>query len=154
MREIQQVLVRGYKGRGFGSSFIKWFTFAKNGVSHVSLVFRFKDGKAFEIEALQGEGVIIHEPNKEGDFVELIAPLTQQQAWECYQYAHSRIGSKYDWAGIYGFLRRKERHSEFKWFCSELVAWALWKAGYPLSRREPYQETPASVIDSLRLIDP
>lgn len=143
--------VRGYRGAGFGSKFIKWFTFGE--FSHVSLVFDFKDVQ-HEIEAIQGRGVICHPPNKEGDFADLVAPLSEEQILTAHMIAAGYVGADYDWKGIYGFLVRKKRNSEFKWFCSELVAYVLYTAGYRLSRRHPYQETPSTVMQSLRLLEP
>jgi len=156
MTFLKKVEVRCYRGRGTGSGFIKWFTFALSGITHVSLVFYFSDGSVIEIEALQWNGVIEHDPNspEENDFITLVAPLTEQQAWEAYEIAHSLVGAKYDWLGIWGFLRRKKRHSADKWFCSELVAYVLFKAGCALSRRQPFQETPAMVRDTMVLKAP
>jgi len=151
MKYITKVEVRGYKGVGAGSGFIKWFTFSLNEVTHVSIVFYFSDGQVVEIEAIQGKGVIIHRPTVGKEFIVRVADLSEQQSWEAYQLAQSLIGSDYDWKGIWGFVRRKKKHDEFKWFCSELVAYILWRVGLPLSRRKPFQETPATVTDSLVL---
>lgn len=146
------VRVRKYSGTGFGSGFIKWFTFAgKEGASHVSLIFRFSHGIDLEYESIQGSGVISHAP-REGTFTEYDVPLSAEQVETAYLVASTTHG-KYDWKGIWGFIVKKKRHSEFKWFCSEYVAYALYKAGYPLSRRDPYRETPQTVVDSLRLLE-
>lgn len=150
---IKRVIVRGYNGHGFGSGFIRRFTFGN--YSHVSLVFEWKDGMREEIEAIQGDGVIKHAPWKEGekDFDELVATLTLEQALDLFDVVSGLIGSSYDWKGIWGMFRRKNKHNPDKWFCSELVAYGLYKAGYPLSRREPYRETPTSVMESFRLVE-
>ena len=148
---IQSLKVRGYNGQGFGSGFIRRFTFGN--FSHVSLVFEWNNGECEEIEAIQGKGVIMHKPwsADEKDFIELDVPVTEAVAFEVFIEAHGKLGAKYDWKGIWGFVRKKNRHNPNKFFCSELVAYALYKAGYPLSRREPYRETPTSVMESLRL---
>ena len=146
-----KVYVRGYKGAGFGSSFIKRFTFGS--YSHVSLVFHMHSAPQ-EIESIQGKGLIEHAPYtpEEKVFDEWFVPLTYEQIIDTHILAMSLLGAKYDWQGIWGFLRRKKTHSKDKFFCSELVAYVLLKAGYPLSRREPYRETPSSVCESLRLL--
>jgi hypothetical protein len=144
------VRVRGYSGEGFGSSFIKWFTFAgKDGVSHVSLVFTFDNGSEIEFEAIQGKGIVNQYP-RQGAFKEYSVPLSREQVETAYMVASS-IHGKYDWKGIWGFIVKKNKHHPDKWFCSEYVAYVLYETGYPLSRRDPYRETPQTVCDSLRI---
>ncbi len=144
--------IRGYSGQGFGSGFIKWFTFAgKEGAAHVSLVFVFRGGEEEEFEAIQGAGVIRHPPTAGKSFREFVVPVTEMQMLNAHILACSLVGCGYDWKGIWGFLRRKKAHDLLKWFCSELVSYILYKIGYPLSRRKPYQETPASICDTLRI---
>ena len=143
------VMVRGYKKTGWGSWVIKWFTFGS--YSHVSLIFNM--GKPIEIEAIQGKGVIAHHPTESGEWDEYEVPITQEQAISAQNIAHNLLGAKYDWRGIRSFIRRKDRNNPSNWFCSELVAYTLMSVGYPLSRREPYRETPDSVMCSLRLIE-
>jgi len=141
--------VRGYRGKGLGSGFIKWFTFGE--YSHVSLIFE-SYRHVEEIESIQGKGVIKHAPS-DGDFDEFYAPLSEEQAFEAHMIAISLLDSSYDWKGIWGFMVRRDRHNLEKWFCSEFVAYVLYKVEYPLSRRDPYRETPTSVMESLRLVD-
>lgn len=38
----------------------------------------------------------------------------------------------YDWKGILNFAHQRNWRDESAWFCSELVAWAFEKAGFPL----------------------
>jgi len=142
------LVVRGYKKTGWGSWAIKWFTFGS--YSHVSLVFNM--GKPIEIEAIQGKGVIEHHPN-DGDYDEYEVPITSEQVKAAYSVARGLVGAKYDWRGIRSFIRRKDRNNPDKWFCSELVAYVLSCVSYPLSRREPYRESPDDVMCSLRLIE-
>ena len=143
-----RLLVRGYKGEGFGSGFIKRFTFGN--YSHVSFVFDLND-MVEEIEAIQGKGVIRHKPKEDAAFDELVVSLTEEQILDAHIWAVGLLDAKYDWKGIWGFMRRKNKHNIDKWFCSELVAYVLMKVGHPLSRREPYRETPTSVMESLEL---
>ena len=143
-----KLIIRGYKGAGFGAGFIKRFTFGD--YSHISLVFHL-GGQPEEIEAIQGKGVILHAPTTGKAFDEFEVPVTEEQILEAHRIACSFLGAKYDWKGIWGFMIRRNRHSPDKWFCSELAAYVLWKVGYKLSRREPYRETPSTVAESLRI---
>ena len=146
-----KVFVRGYYGQGFGSGFIRRFTFGE--ISHVSFVFE-KGSEREEIEAIQGRGVVAHKPVEGKEYVEYALPLDEDQAIALHIEARSLIGCAYDWAGVFGFVRRKKKHNPYKYFCSELVAYCCYKAGYPLSRREPWRETPSSVCESFRLLAP
>ena len=148
---IINVKVRGYTGQGFGSGFIQRFTRGK--ASHVSLVFHMGHS-VVEVEAIQGKGVIVHPPHTRATktYHELSVPLTYEQVIDAHAFAMSVEGAKYDWLGVFSFALHRKKHSLNKFFCSELVALTLLKAGYPLSRREPYKESPASVVASLRLL--
>ena len=147
-----KLIVRGYNGHGKGSNLIRWFTFGT--FSHVSFVFEDKDRRE-EIEALQEAGVVRHVPwaADHKDFSELVVPLSDEQILEAWFIAASFVGAEYDKAGIFGLLLRRNKHSLDKFFCSELVAYVLLKVGHPVSRREPYRETPTSVMESFQLSD-
>jgi uncharacterized protein YycO len=146
-----KVEVRGYTGQGAGSKWIQRWT--RSNTSHVSLVFHM-GGSVQEVEAIQFKGVVVHEPHSARDktFVEYDVPLSYEQVMEARELALSLVGAKYDWKAIWGFARHRKTHSLNKWFCSELVAYCLLKATYPLSRREPFLESPATVCESLRLL--
>lgn len=148
-----KLFVRGYTGQGFGSGIIKWFTRSK--YSHVSLVFQMH-GLPQEIEAIQGKGVIMHDPysRREKDFVEYAVPISETQIVDAHILAMSLVGAKYDWKGVFSFLLHRTKHTLDKFFCSEMVAYVLLKASYPTSRREPYKESPDSIMESFRLIAP
>jgi len=148
-----RLMVRGYKGQGWGSGLIKKFT--RSEYSHVSLVFHLH-GNVQEIESLQGKGLIQHKPHKacHKDFVEYAVPLTYEQVVDAHILAMSLVGAKYDWSGVVSFLLHRTKHTLNKFFCSELVAYVLLRVGYPLTRRSPYKESPDSVMESLRLIAP
>lgn len=47
-------------------------------------------------------------------------------------HAMSRLGDGYDFAGVLGFLIRKDVQDANDWFCSEFVAWAFQMAGTPI----------------------
>jgi len=145
------VKVRAYTGQGFGSGFIQKFTRGK--ASHVSLIFDMGHC-VVEVEAIQGKGVIVHPPHSKATkaYYELSVPLTYEQVIDAHAFATSVEGAKYDWLGVFSFALHRKKHSLNKFFCSELVAYTLLKVGYPVSRREPYKESPASVVESLRLL--
>ena len=150
---FMEMKVRGYNGHGQGSDIIRWFTFGS--FSHVSFVFSDRD-RTEEIESIQGKGVIAHAPwsEDEKDFVEYDVPVSEEHILEAWQLAASYVGSKYDGMGIFGLLLRRNKHDKYRWFCSELVAYVLLKIDHPISRREPYRETPTSVMESFRLLSP
>lgn len=150
LNPIIKVTVRGYNGIGKLSSLIRWGTFGK--FSHVSIVLWYEDGTAEEWEALQGHTLEPHPPRDDYD-MELIAPLTDYQIRDAHLLLKQLQGSKYDWKGIVGIAIRKFGHQNpERWFCSELVAYVLWKAGYALSRRAPYRELPTTVMECKRLL--
>ena len=123
-----KIFVAGYKGAGLGGRFIKWFTFG--GYSHVSLVFDFGNKRLLEIDALQGRGVTQRLFGALAGNCDLYSiEADEKTAAAIYRAACSLKGSKYDWAGIWGFLRRGKRQNPEKWFCSELVAHCLTISG-------------------------
>jgi uncharacterized protein YycO len=147
-----KVTVRGYQGQGAGSKWIQKWT--RSDVSHTSLVFHMGHSVE-EVESIQFRGTISHKPHshKKKTFIEYDVPMTYEQVLEARELALSLVGSRYDWQGVWGFVKHRKKHSLNKFFCSELVAYCLLKAGYPLSRRAPFLETPATVCQSLRLVE-
>lgn len=136
-----KVYIGAYSGKGFGSSFIKKFTFGD--ISHVSLVFDKEDGSPLtEIESIQGKGV--HQQDfVDSDDVHLLEfEQTPDQAVVIYQEAKSLLGTKYDWCGIYGLAVRRNTHSLKKLFCSELDAHCLKKAGIIALNMPSYKQVP------------
>ena len=53
--------------------------------------------------------------------------------------ARSQIGKPYDWLGIAGIGLRRDWRDDSRWYCSELVAWAIEQGGTPLFRSERMQ---------------
>jgi hypothetical protein len=148
-----KLFVRGYRGQGYGSGAIKWFT--RSQYSHVSLVF-FMHGVWEEIEAIQGKGVISHKPHsaRRKDFAEYSVPASEEQIISIHIGSRSVLGAKYDWQGVFSFLLHRTKHTLNKFFCSEFVAYQLLKGGYKLSRRVPYKQSPDLVMESLMLVEP
>ncbi len=145
------VKVRGYEGAGWGSPIIRWFT--RSPYTHVSLIFS-TGGCEEEFESIQGKGVIRHLPHlfSKKKWVEWTLPLTYEQVLDAHEMAASLVGAKYDWQAIRAFVLHRRKHSLDKWICSEYVAYVLSKAGYPISRLQPFMESPATICASLRLV--
>ena len=51
-------------------------------------------------------------------------------------YARSKIGAKYDWTAMLGFIFRQLFDNPSRYFCSELVVLAFTRAGYPIVNDE------------------
>lgn len=136
-----KVLIIAHNGKGRGSRIIKWAT--RGRFSHISIRFLLTEedkkkafdlfGKEFtldhEIESIQGLGV--HDqpftPSDNQAWFEF--DHTYEQGWTIFRTAVELIGCKYDWRGIGGFATRRNVQNPLKWFCSELAAWCLLKAG-------------------------
>jgi hypothetical protein len=63
-------------------------------------------------------------------------------------FALAQVGKKYDYAGITGFLVRKDIQKAERWFCSELVAAAFESAGAMLLRQPPHKIDPGTLRSS------
>lgn len=93
---------------------------------------------------LQG-GLAEGRDRQEPDF----SPFQDGRLAKCVQdFALAQVGKGYDYAGIAGFLARKDLQTADRWFCSELVSAAFWSAGIPLLRREPHKVAPGDLRDS------
>lgn len=142
-----RLFVAGYKGAGFGGHFIKWFTFG--GYSHVSLVFDLGDGRYLEIDAIQGKGVSERIFGQLAGKVDLFqVPATDEKIVQIHAMACALKGKKYDWAGIWGFLRRRKREDPKKWFCSELAAHCLERCGIQCLRLPAWKISPVMLCAS------
>lgn len=61
--------------------------------------------------------------------------------------ARSQLGKPYDWLGVVGWGMFQDWQEQQAWFCSELVAWAFCRAGYPLLRtRQAWRLTPRDLL--------
>ena len=138
--------VCGYKGKGAGAGFIRWFTFGK--FCHVSLVFDKGFATPTEIESIQGTGVHQQDFNVSGSYELFKVHCTEEQARIAFALARTKVGKKYDWFGIWSFVRRKSRQDPDKWFCSELVFWVLLKIGILLLRKKHWEVDPDMLCSS------
>jgi hypothetical protein len=118
------ILVVAYSGISTQSRVIKRFTFAGNkGASHVSVV---NTDTMKELEAWHKGGVLppheihsLHTPGTPVNLYKINATVEQQE--ELWKNFLNLVGSKYDWKGIFGLLRRRDSHDKNKVFCSEAL---------------------------------
>jgi len=65
------------------------------------------------------------------------------------EFVINQVDKKYDYWGIFGFLRRKDLQRGESWFCSELFAAGCEKAGVTLLKNvRPSQVSPSMVTRS------
>lgn len=81
------------------------------------------------------------------DKTQLIAvrEVNETTSWN---FAKSQLGKKYDWSAIIALPFRASWHKDNRWFCSELVAAALWCGGVK-SRIESNRVTPRDLWGAL-----
>jgi hypothetical protein len=112
-----------YKGKrgGFAGAFdaaVRWWT--RGAYSHVELIF--SDGMSASASARDG-GVrfkdIEYHPDR-WDIIEIDGDEEYARA-----FFEKRVGLKYDYFGLFGFVWRPHSGSALLWFCSEIVMGAL-----------------------------
>lgn len=106
-----------------GSCLVRWFTWSE--FSHVDFL--------LDDNTLLGAdfgGVAIRNNNPDRFTKTVVFEIDAPQ--DVITIARQEIGKGYDFAGILGLLHRRNWQSKSKWFCSELVAYAFNRAGYPL----------------------
>lgn len=145
---VARVIDRCYFARGFGAKFITVLPYRE--FSHVSRVFHFTDGTCLEFESIQGRGVCHHAPTVGRAFEAYMKILDHDEMQELYQF-QILIKGRYDWGGIMGFVFSRKKQNPLKWFCTEYLAYADYKTRNPVSRKDPYRETPQSFRDSLAI---
>jgi hypothetical protein len=161
---IAQVVA--YSGRGAGSKLIKWGT--RGRFSHLSLrfleiekpirdmvfdKFALRIAPDYEVESLQFKGVIGHSFERQDNQVVFNFKHDEAQAWVILRTAINLLGSGYDYRGIGGFLSRRSKHNPSKFFCSELVAYCLIKAGIVLLWLPPFKQAPNTTVSSTLLLE-
>jgi len=123
-------------------------------VSHVSLIF--DDPGAEVIEAVRA-GVVsqptIHGHHKPGTRVAIYrVDATRDQVVRIHDFARGQVGKAYDWAGLFGFIARRNLQNPDKWFCSELVFAACEAGAVLLLRGIPaYKVAPCDILYSPHL---
>ena len=107
--------------------------------SHVD--FLLPDGRL--LGALPNGGVQIRPIGKYKHAIRLEVPIANG-----YQFALSQINKPYDWGAVIGLGMPFPRnwHSPAQWFCSELVAESLLRAGFPIVRELSDRITPRDLL--------
>jgi uncharacterized protein YycO len=128
------------------SSLIRFFTWSN--YSHVEFVL--KDGRLLGSH-LDG-GVQARDPNYSTNITDVAygyvdCPIEVTE--KVLRFAYKQIGKPYDLPALFGLVGRRDWKRDNSWFCSELIAEAFDKAGYPLIMREPTNRiTPANIYMS------
>lgn len=156
------LVIQMHTGTGLFSRLIRWFS--RSDYSHVSLWFWNPSNTYGGVvyEAMEGHGVralpaTAYRAAREAGQIRLYTlrePLTPDEAVQVVLALEAEIGAGYDWLGVLRFVsrRRKDGHPK-KWFCSELVTYALAKAGRPLFHtKAAWQVMPGDVPQSLAVI--
>jgi hypothetical protein len=132
-----------YKGKRGGSAgafdaAVRWWT--RGAYSHVELIF--SDGMSASASARDG-GVrfkdIEYHPDR-WDIIEIEADEEYARA-----FFEQRVGLKYDYFGLFGFVWRPGIGKSRRWFCSEAVAAAL-------KFEEPWRFCPNTLAAVIRSI--
>lgn len=122
------VSIAFYKGKDdLLDRLVQWWT--KSPYSHCELVI---DGVAYSSSPRDGgmrTKVIDFNPNHWD-----IIPISADKD-ACKKWFNDRLGAKYDWLGLLGFIIPMRLESPYRWFCSEAIASAL---GLP----HPWKITP------------
>ena len=140
-----------FRGRGFISGAIRCFT--RSQYSHAALWFPERN-QIFE--AWQGAGVRFKEWENDWrnvDAYDFERPLTSHELADIIAFCRSQDGSGYDYWGIVGFITRRPRKSNKKWFCSELVYAAFQVVGIDLLHpsTQAWEVSPGMLAKSPRL---
>lgn len=101
---------------------IRWFTWSR--WSHVSVPIR--DGLTIESREFKG---VIRTSNRYDNSDLLTLEVEKEEADQFYHLLDSQVGKSYDYLGVLGFIFRSSWARDNRWFCSELVAWALVESG-------------------------
>jgi hypothetical protein len=143
-----------FRGRGLLSLLIRWATHSD--YSHAGLVYRY-NGHVYCLEAV-GQGVrmaplsrlVGHYPDGI-DYYTLTVP--EQPREDALGFSFQQLTLPYSVLGLVWFAlalifawRRPDKDPD-RWFCSELVAAAYVKAGYPLTPDLPCYASPADLIN-------
>lgn len=131
---MEKIKILLYRGTGLVSRVIRWRTWGD--YAHVAMLVR---GTVYE--SVEGSGVIktghsVHLDNRKPTKV-LQLELPTVVVDKLVEWCESRVGDKYDYTAIWGFITRLDRQDNGKWFCSEFVVEALKTVGVDLFRRTP-----------------
>lgn len=74
-------------------------------------------------------------------FIDIACPVPEIAL----NWARQQINKPYDWFGVLGFWFRRNWDHDGAWFCSELCATAIQRAGRQLFRRKAYRVSPETL---------
>jgi hypothetical protein len=146
-----------YRGKSLVSRIIKWISWGI--YSHAAI--RLPDKGGIIYEAWEGvgvrKGISISDGHTLGTRVDIYPVVITDYEYDIIvQSLESQIGKKYDFKGVFRFspflrmfFSKYPSASEHnKWFCSELVLWALGRAGVILLNDEPWKVSPSDIAKS------
>ena len=132
-----------YRGKSWLSWLIRWRTWRD--ASHVAWIC--KDGTVIEAWAPGGVRHVSslscrHTP---GTRIRLYA-VAGLHSETVEKLLTGELGAGYDYWGILGFALRRKTENKRRWFCSELIYWAIQQAGIQLLREsEPSKVSPGDL---------
>lgn len=127
---------------GIGARLIRLGTWSK--YSHCD-VFT-EDGSI--IGAVPFKGVIEYDPSIRLKNQYEICVIENVDAAKVIEGVKQQLGKSYDWTGVMSLSIHRDWHSPDKWFCSELLAWAVERAGTPVINKYSNRVTPQDLLES------
>lgn len=139
-----------YRGTSLLSRAIQWRTWSC--YSHASWICRDRQHcyEAWKEGVTYGRIDAHHKPGTVIDLFEVDLPRKYHYAEaefyrEVEKHLATQLGKKYDIRGLLSFVSRREKQNQDRWFCSELVFWALEQAGALLLRAPAYKVAPGTL---------
>jgi len=137
-----------FKNESFLGKIIRFFTRGK--YSHAAV--RLDSGEIYEAVTKEGVrklmGIKYIEGKNKIDVYTLNVPLNKINELNMRDFLDKQIGKKYDYWMVLGFViksTRQGRKSRNRWYCSELCAAALEKAGIQLLITQPWKISPEMI---------
>lgn len=120
--------------------------------SHVDLIVKGPNGLA--LLGAQADGVKIRPWNycQPTRILNLYAEVPEGVAKVVFDFCNAQLGKPYDYSALAGNLLHRDWQEDDSWFCSELVAAAFDRAGYPLLNGGTNRITPGMLVRSPRLL--
>lgn len=135
---------------------VRWFTWSK--YSHAGVVVdtsgsldpaRPKDMDLYEAHEFHG----VRKRKLKGKWdLFSVEGVTREKQAQVLDFFRKQSGKPYDWSAIFGFIFRTNWDKEDKWFCSEIIVRAFYKADLPLLRTNNFNRiTPRDIQLSPRI---
>lgn len=100
------------------------------------------------VGAVPFKGVIEYDPAERTTGKHEIKVVEGVSYHEVLSNVYSQMGKSYDWLGVIGVPFHRDWQRDDKWFCSELIAWALEKSGKPVILKRTNRVTPQDLLES------